>query len=102
MINPNRCFDTNNNIMKDNYAMNNNTTEYFNSSAYIAHYVYQSEESFKNRKILLPRDDNGLFRNENINNVSYIHKYYNNIENNSPKNKYANKIKEFLSKYNNS
>jgi hypothetical protein len=36
--------------------------EYYRAPAYIAHYVYQSEESYVRRKLNLPSDDNGIMR----------------------------------------
>lgn len=93
MKNPERCFGTNNKKIKPNGPINKNNVKYSQSSAYIAHYVYQSEESFKNRKILLPTDDTGTYRNIN---VQHIHELYNDIENTFPKDKYGKKIQEFL------
>jgi len=58
--------------------------------------VYQSEETFIKRKVLLPADDTGTFRGSN---VEHIHDLYNDIENTSPKNKYAEKIKDFLARF---
>lgn len=35
---------------------------YYKAKAYIAHYVFQSEASYRRRKLALPRDDNGGMR----------------------------------------
>jgi hypothetical protein len=92
MKNLERCFGTNNNKIPNN-AFNKNNVKYTLSSAYIAHYVYQSEESFKRRKILLPADDTGMYRSID---VEHIHDLYNEVENTFPKDKYAENIKIFL------
>ena len=64
---------------------------FYKSPAYIAHYVYQSEESYIKRKINLLGDD-GIQRN---NLKKEIHNYYNEVVNMQPQ-KYVNRIKEFL------
>lgn len=61
-------------------------------AAFVAHYVFQSEESYINRKINLPRDDNSMFRQMEEN----IHGKHNEIENLSVKNKYAERINALL------
>ena len=99
MKNPERCFGTNYKKIKPNGPINKNNIKYSLSSAYIAHYVYQSEESFKNRKVLLPTDDTGTYRNIN---VQHIHELYNDVENTFPKDKYAKNIQEFLNAQNRS
>jgi hypothetical protein len=68
-----------------------------NVSAYIAHYVNQSEETYIKRKVNLPRDDTGEKRHQE--NIKDIHNQFNSIENIYPKNKYANKVKIFLKQY---
>jgi hypothetical protein len=65
--------------------------------AYIAHYIHQSEETYKRRKNDLPTDDSGIFRSHSI--PSDFHQLYNSVENQIPKNKYVIRVKEFLSKY---
>ena len=61
--------------------------------AYIGHYVHQSEETYLRRKINLPTDDTGIFRNNDVKN---IHNSSNSHENLFPKNKYSENIKKFL------
>ena len=68
--------------------------------AYIAHYFHQSEETYKKRKGLIPRDDNGTYREITDNDIKNIHDQFNEIENLDPMNKYSEKIKQFLSKFN--
>ena len=64
------------------------TTESFETiPAFIAHYSNQSYQDYLNRKIRLPRDDNGGKRN--ILSKEEIHKQYNKIINNYIKYKYA-------------
>lgn len=69
--------------------------EYFKSPAYFAHYVYQSEETYIKRKVDLPRDDTGGFRNA----IKNIHLYHNEVQNLDPKEKYASRVKMFLQSY---
>jgi hypothetical protein len=64
---------------------------FYKSPAYIAHYVFQSEESYLKRKINLV-GDNGIQRN---NMGKDIHNHYNDVVNLQPQ-KYVNHIKEFL------
>ena len=91
-----RYFGINNVKLNNTYYFNNYPVEYYNSPIYIAHYVNQSEETFTKRKVHLPRDDNGEFRQVNI---SEIHDQNNSIENNDPKKKYAEEITKFLKYY---
>ena len=67
--------------------------EYTKSNAYIAHYVYQSEETYINRKLKLPRDDANEFRNKEEN----IHNHHNAVDNMCLVNKYLDNINNFLS-----
>jgi hypothetical protein len=64
------------------------------SPAYIAHYVYQSEETYVKRKINII-GDNGIKR---ANLGKEIHKHYNDTKNLQPQ-KYIKQIKEFLLYY---
>jgi hypothetical protein len=68
---------------------------FYKSPAYIAHYVYQSEETYLKRKIRLMADDG----TQRCNIGKEIHKQYNDIINLQPQ-KYVNKIKQFLEYYN--
>ena len=68
------------------------STEYSKSRAFIAHYVFQSEETYINRKLKLPRDDNSKFRTEDKN----MHDKHNQVENVSVKDKYLDRIKKVL------
>jgi hypothetical protein len=70
-------------------------TEYYKVGAYIAHHVYQSEETYMNRKIKLPTDDTGSKRNYD----NGIHKRYNSVDNVDVKNKYVPRIKKMLGFY---
>jgi hypothetical protein len=67
---------------------------YYLSPAYIAHYMYQSEETYIKRKINLIADD-GIQR---TNLGKEIHKHHNDITNLQPQ-KYIKQIKEFLLYY---
>lgn len=77
-------------------AFNLWNVEYSKSPAYIAHYIFQSEETYINRKIKLPTDDAGTTRQK----CSNIHEYadFNKYENTVPLNKYASRVKEFIQK----
>lgn len=75
------------------YSFHYWSIEYDKTPAYIAHYLYQSEETYTNRKLLLPRDDNGGQRDKEEN----IHASHNDFVNESVKNKYANNVNSSLS-----
>ena len=64
------------------YYFNEFPIPYYNSPAYIAHYIYQSEETYVERKLNLPRDDDGTYRTDyrKHNEFKKIHNVYNNIE----------------------
>lgn len=91
-----RLMSINHTVMNptSNLAFNPWNIEYYKSPAYIAHYIFQSQETYINRKIKLPADDTGGMRNEQKD----VHEYYNGHENKDPCNKYASRIKEFLQK----
>lgn len=65
--------------------------------AYIAHYVYQCEESFIRRKVNLPADDNGQKR-AGIESLltNGFHDLYNGLVNVYPRDKYAAQVRQFL------
>lgn len=86
-----------NTILSEPYYMNKKTVEYTKVPAFIAHHVNQSEETYINRKINLPRDDNGSTR-EKLD-IDHLHTIYNSIENTFAKLKYANNVRRFLRQY---
>jgi hypothetical protein len=86
-----------NTILSEPYYMNKKTVEYTKVPAFIAHHVNQSEETYINRKINLPRDDNGSTR-EKLD-TDHLHAIYNSIENTFAKLKYANNVRRFLRQY---
>ena len=90
--NPNRMFGINKR-MNEPFHFNNINMNYSIVPAYIAHYVNQSEETYIKRKVNLPSDDTGNFRNNDVQN---IHNYHNSHENLFPKNKYSENVKKFL------
>jgi hypothetical protein len=69
---------------------------YNRAPAYIAHYIYQSEETYFKRKINIKADD-GTTR---INLGKEIHNNYNDVINLQPQ-KYIEQIKQFLNYYDN-
>lgn len=97
MIDTNRSLNLNNKLIPPPYHSNNCNVKYYNIPIYIAHYIYQSEESFLKRKIQIPRDDNGERRH--YDDIKFIHSHHNSHENFYPVNKYAEDIKKFLSNY---
>jgi hypothetical protein len=94
MRNPYKMLGLQCNILKPPYCFNNINIPYYNSPAYIAHYVFQSEETYKNRKIILRPDDGTNFR---CNLKKNIHTLYNNETNLQPQ-KYIPQIKNFLNR----
>ena len=90
--NPNRMFGINRRLTEPFY-FNNININYSIAPAYIAHYINQSEETYLKRKINLPTDDTGVFRNNDVKN---IHNNSNSHENLFPKNKYSGNVKKFL------
>jgi len=91
--NPQRMITINHRIMSPPYSFNNTyLVEYYKSPAYIAHYLYQSEETYINRKIKLPTDDTNSQRAID----DKIHEKHNEIENYDPKNKYAARVFEIM------
>jgi len=61
--------------------------------AYIAHYVHQSEETYTNRKVLLPTDDTGSMRGDIR---AQVHSLYNDVENLQVKRLYSENVNNFL------
>jgi hypothetical protein len=90
--NPNRMFGMNKRL-NEPFHFNNINVNHSIVPAYIAHYIHQSEETYLRRKINLPTDDTGIFRNNDVKN---IHNYSNSHENLFPKNKYSEIVKKFL------
>jgi hypothetical protein len=90
--NPARMISINMRPMQISKSFNEWNIEYNKCPVFIAHYVFQSEESYINRKINLPRDDNSMFRQIEEN----IHGKHNSIENLLVKNKYSEKIHNLL------
>lgn len=80
--------------MQPNSPFNPVNISYTNVGSYIAHYIYQSEETYKKRKCLLPGDDTGIFRKIDTN----IHSQFNGYENTTMKDKYAISVREVMKK----
>jgi hypothetical protein len=78
------------------YCFNDIDINFNQVPAYIAHYVYQSEETYLKRKINLKGDDGSVRTNIG----KEIHNQYNDVINLQPQ-KYINNIKEFLNYYDN-
>ena len=93
IVNPMRMFSATGTSMA-NKIFNPTNKTFWRTNAFIAHYIYQSEETYKQRKILLPADDSGGFRKEEDD----IHSKHNAYDNFIPK-KYAENVKAFLKQY---
>lgn len=94
--NPSKMLGINFKILSYPYCFNKTKIPYNKAPAYIAHYVYQSEETYVNRKIKLKGDDGRVRSNMG----KEIHNHYNDIINLDPQ-KYIKQIKEFLKYYEN-
>ena len=94
MRNPSKMIGINFKVLKSQYYFNNIQIPFYNAPAYIAHYVYQSEETYLKRKVNLKGDDGRSRPNMGKD----IHRHYNDGINTQPQ-KYVQQIKEFL-KYN--
>jgi len=73
------------------YCFNKINLPYYKSTAYIAHYVFQSEESYIKRKVNLKGDDGNIRTNMG----KEIHNHYNDVINLQPQ-KYVIRINKFL------
>lgn len=80
--------------MKEPYCFNALNIPYYQAPAYVAHYVFQSEETYKRRKLNFKGDD-GRVRGDM---GKDIHNHYNDIINLQPQ-KYIKQIKQFLDYY---
>jgi predicted glycosyltransferase involved in capsule biosynthesis len=76
----------------NSFAFNHTPLPFIKAPAYIAHYVYQSEESYNKRKGILPADDGSGYRPFPAN----FHNLNNEVENRQLVVKYSNAIKDFL------
>jgi hypothetical protein len=90
-----RSITMNNKICSPPSSFNEWNVEFYKTPAFIAHYVYQCEETYIKRKINLPKDDDNGYRKID----KKIHTYHNVVENHLLKEKYSHLIKEFLEKY---
>lgn len=93
--NPNKMIGLNFKPLHRPYCFNNLSIPFYKAPAYIAHYVYQSEETYVKRKINLKGDDGSTRPNMG----KEIHNHYNDVINMQPQ-KYINQIKQFLTYYN--
>jgi len=94
MFNKNRMIGLGFTMMKHPQCFNELNIPYSQSPAYIAHYVFQSENTYKKRKIDKIGDD-GIKRRDM---GKEIHNHYNDVINVQPQ-KYIDRIKEFLQYY---
>ena len=80
--------------MSPPFSFHNNIVPFTKSTAFVAHYIYQSEETYMQRKIRIPQDDTGTKRDVD----KALHTRYNDCENHLMREKYSHLIKQFLSK----
>ena len=93
---PNKMFSMNMKNMA-NTPFNVWPIDYKDAPAFIAHYVYQSEESYVNRKLKLPTDSENSFRGID----QHMHRLYNDVDNFLVRNKYAGRVRHYLNIANN-
>ena len=91
-----RMFSIDGKRMDPPFSFHKNMMPFTNSYAFIAHYIYQSEEKYMQRKIKMPQDDNGTKRNID----KELHTRFNNCDNHLMREKYSHLIKQFLSRKN--
>lgn len=77
------------------FAFHHSNLAYNQVPAFIAHYIYQSEETYIRRKINLPQDDTGHMRTRE----HKIHNLHNKVINEIPSIKYTTIVKKFLDQY---
>ena len=93
MTNPSKMFAITGEPMA-NKIFNSTEKTFTQAPAFIAHFIYQSEETYKKRKIDLPRDDANSYREEDTD----IHSNHNDFENLIPK-KYSSLVAAFLQQF---
>jgi hypothetical protein len=96
IIDETKAIHSNGRILHKNSVLFDNPINYFDSNAYVAHYYVQSKETYLRRKLTLPRDDNGTQGDKANRQEFYSLEYLNEVENCSVKNKYSEKIREYL------
>jgi hypothetical protein len=90
VVNPARMFAITGESMA-NKVFNPTRKSFLRSPAFIAHYIYQSEETYKQRKIHLPSDDTGTFRAIDMD----LHSKHNERDTFIPR-KYAEGVRQFI------
>lgn len=90
IINTNRMFAITGSSMT-NKTFNPTRVPFWRTPAFVAHYIYQSEETYKQRKISLPADDTGGFRAMD----TAIHAKHNDRETFIPR-KYVEGVRRFI------
>jgi len=110
--NPNKAYHFNGTQLNKIFPVYKQNKHYINpilfenAKVFIAHYVVQSEETYINRKVKLPTDDEGQFRPRDsimsvpITETNNIHTIFNNKINTIVRDKYSDNIKQFLNSIN--
>lgn len=104
---PNKAYHVNGRQLTNEAGSSNyfykNCINFEKAQVFVAHYVVQSEEIYAERKLNLPRDDNGEYRNnkitwviDNSSNIDTLHKLHNDTINTLVKIRYSEKIKNYL------
>jgi hypothetical protein len=91
IVRPNRMFAVTGECLNNQSIVNPTKKDIRKATAFIAHYSFQSEESYLSRKLLLPTDDIGDFRKKELN----IHARNNDVENRMPL-KYVSDVVRFM------
>lgn len=97
--NRNRMYGIDRKVLEGMPALNPLSASFDKIPAYIAHYFVQSEETYRKRKGLIPRDDSGTTREITDDDIKNIHNQYNEIDNLQPM-KYSDKIRQLLNHFN--
>jgi hypothetical protein len=97
--NRNKMYGVDGKVLEGVPAFNPLNVSFDKIPAYIAHYFVQSEETYRKRKGLIPRDDTGTNRGITDDDIKNIHNQYNEIDNLQPM-KYSDAIRQFLNQFN--
>jgi hypothetical protein len=93
VIQPGRMYSVDGTPMSTPYFSHKNIVSIpENSLAFLAHYIYQSEETYMQRKINRPTDDTGGMRELE----KTLHSQYNNVNTHIMRDKYARLLRYFL------
>jgi hypothetical protein len=92
---PWRMFSIDGKQMVPPFSFHTNSLPFDKCLAFIAHYIFQAEETYLQRKIRIPQDDTGTQREVD----TLLHSRYNDVDNHLMREKYSHLIKPLLQKY---